>query len=275
MEECLKSCEVPFRVLEDCADIDAKSSAILDEASAHFKQHGTPFAVLIKRDTFDTYALNKKKETELIMSREQALDLVLRHINLNDIVVSTTGMPSREVFEIRAKAGAGHQRDFLTVGCMGHCSSIAAGIALSKPDRNVVCLDGDGAVMMHMGALAINGGLSATHRVDNAKPLLSNLKHVVINNGAHDSVGGQPTYGFDVSLTGVAKVCNYKIVRDEPCITVEETIAALKGMNEAEGPVFLEILVKKGNRKDLGRPTKSTLENKKDFVAFVQGENKL
>ena len=280
MDECLKSCEVPFRVLEQGENVDSKTEEILQAAQQHFKENGTPFAILIKRDTFDAYKMKEKAPVipALSMSREQALDIVLSTIGQNDIVVSTTGMPSREVFELRANAKAGHQRDFLTVGCMGHCSSIAAGIALAKPDRNVVCIDGDGAAIMHLGSLAVNGGLGLIPRPSseggsNNHRLNENLKHIVINNGAHDSVGGQPTFGFDVSLSSVAKACAYNVVTDAPCTTVPEAVAGVKALCAAKGPAFLEIRVKKGNRKDLGRPTKSTLENKKEFEAFVRSSN--
>jgi phosphonopyruvate decarboxylase len=274
MSECLKSCEVPFAVLEQCDNTVAKTEEILAAAEKHFKENGTPFAILIKRDTFDSYKMKEKAPAvpSLAMTREQALDIVLTNIGKNDIVVSTTGMPSREVFELRAKNNAGHQRDFLTVGCMGHCSSIAAGIAMAKPDRNVVCIDGDGAAIMHLGSMAVNGSLGLISTPAGSR-LNENLKHVVINNGAHDSVGGQPTFGFDVSLAGVAKSCNYNVVTEKPCTTVEEAVAGVKALVSTKGPAYLEIRVKKGNRKDLGRPTKSPLENKKEFEAFVRSSS--
>jgi phosphonopyruvate decarboxylase len=283
MSECLKSCEVPFAVLEQGDNAEGKAEEILAAADKHFKENGTPFAILIKRDTFDTYKMKEKAPVvpALSMSREQALDIVLSNIGANDIVVSTTGMPSREVFELRAKNKAGHQRDFLTVGCMGHCSSIAAGIAMAKPDRNVVCIDGDGSALMHLGSMAINGSLgqipsSSTVSAAAAagkKNINENLKHVVINNGAHDSVGGQPTCGFGVSLQGVAKACHYTLVTENPCTTEQEAVAGVKALAAAKGPAYLEIRVKKGNRKDLGRPTKSPLENKKEFEAFVRSSS--
>ena len=155
---------------------------------------------------------------------------------------------------------------------MGHASSIAAGIALQKPDRNVYVVDGDGGSIMHLGALAVNGGLGAVHAVDGSAPSALQSEHVVVNNGAHDSVGGQPTAAFDVSLSAVAKGCGYKMVREEPALTSAEALAALTDMRTTAGPAFLEILVKKGNRKDLGRPTTTALQNKIAFEGFVQGK---
>eukprot|EP00331_Platyophrya_macrostoma_P030427 CAMPEP_0176446706 /NCGR_PEP_ID=MMETSP0127-20121128/24494_1 /TAXON_ID=938130 /ORGANISM="Platyophrya macrostoma, Strain WH" /LENGTH=407 /DNA_ID=CAMNT_0017832809 /DNA_START=54 /DNA_END=1277 /DNA_ORIENTATION=+ len=276
MDACFKSAEVPYEVLEAGDNVEASLDHILKNAENHFAKAKTPYAILIKRDTFDGYKLQKAKTPafELEMSREKAIELVLRHINEQDIVVSTTGMPSREVFEIRAAAKAGHHRDLLTVGCMGHCSSIAAGIALQKPDRSVYCIDGDGAALMHMGSLAVNGGLGAVQPLDaagNPQPtLLSNLKHVLINNGAHDSVGGQPTVGFDVSLSDVAKACGYRVVRSEPVIELGDLVEAMSELRAATGPAFLEVLVKKGNRKDLGRPTTTPIQNKEAFETFVR-----
>jgi phosphonopyruvate decarboxylase len=158
---------------------------------------------------------------------------------------------------------------------MGHCSSIAAGIALSKPDRRVVCIDGDGAALMHLGALAINGVLGAVAELRDAEPprrLLSNLRHVVINNGSHDSVGGQPTVGFDVHLTDIAKACGYAPIRNEAVMTASDLLSAMSDLRSREGPTFLEILVKKGNRSDLGRPTTTPVQNKEAFQAFLRGK---
>ena len=163
---------------------------------------------------------------------------------------------SRELFEYREKLKQNHERDFLTVGSMGHSSSIALGIALSKPNKEVYCLDGDGALIMHMGSLAIIGSKSP-----------KNLKHIVINNGAHDSVGGQPTAGFDVDISKIAKDCGYKLVLKAE--TKKEVEKRLKILKKSEGPGLLEIKVDKGARKNLGRPTKTPLENKEAFMGFL------
>lgn len=106
---------------------------------------------------------------------------------------SKIGMASREVFELREQQGEDHSRDFLTVGGMGHCSSIALGIAMAKSSKRVICIDGDGAVIMHMGAMHTIGS--------RGQP---NFYQIVLNNGAHDSVGGQPTGALSMDLPGVA-----------------------------------------------------------------------
>lgn len=169
------------------------------------------------------------------------------------VVVSTTGMISRELFEYRAAKQEGHHRDFLTVGSMGHASQIALGIALNKPERDVYCFDGDGATIMHMGNLGIVGSMAP-----------ANYYHIVFNNGAHDSVGGQPTIGFQIDLPEIALSCGYKTVVSVD--TMEDLQETLKTLTDNEAPLLLEVKVKKGNRADLGRPTTTPIENKEALM---------
>ena len=195
------------------------------------------------------------------LSREEAIQIVAGATGLRDVIVSSTGMISRELFEYREATGGDHSRDFLTVGSMGHASQIALGISLEKPDRRVWCFDGDGAVIMHMGSMATVG--------TKAGP---NFVHVVFNNGAHDSVGGQPTVGFQIDLPGVACACGYPHVfmvstKDE----LGFVISSVVGKSQI-GPVFLEIQVRKGNRPDLGRPTTTPLQNRDAFMDFLKSE---
>ncbi|KAH9600249.1 Thiamine pyrophosphate enzyme [Trypanosoma melophagium] len=273
-EELLRSTEVPFYVLSaDCDDVEASMQNALDTAFKHMQTAKTPYAILVRPGVFNKYKKqNNLEEVKGIqMSREEAIEQVLRQLNHKDVVVSTTGMPSREVFEVRGRTGAGHGHDFLTVGSMGHCSSIAAGIALAKPEREVFCLDGDGAAIMHMGSLAVIGATAATKSLNAKAPsLLQNYKHVVFNNGAHDSVGGQPTAAFDISLTQVAKACEFRVIRDDPVMNVGELVEALGELKNTAGPAFLEIIVRKGNRQDLGRPTTTPKENKTAFMNFLK-----
>jgi phosphonopyruvate decarboxylase len=172
------------------------------------------------------------------------------------ILVATTGKTARELFEHRRAAGQTHTADFRSVGCMGHASQIALGIALARPDRQVYCLDGDGAVIMHMGGLAIIGS---------RKP--RNLKHVVFNNGAHDSVGGQPTVGFEIDMTGIAKACGYALAMTAQ--SRAEITCALERLAAADGPALLEIRVNKGARANLGRPTASPATNKQELMRHL------
>ena len=215
------------------------------------------YALVIEKDTFDTYTLQNIEKNNLTMSREEAIQTVAAALGDKDAIVSTTGMISRELFEYRTAMNQGHERDFLTVGSMGHASQIALGIALAKQDRKVWCFDGDGASIMHMGSMAIV-----------AQKAPKNYVHVVFNNGAHDSVGGQPTVGLNINLPAVATAVGYKYV-----FSIESKDRfqdLLENLKKIEGPVFLEVKVKKGNRKDLGRPTTTPIQNKEALMAFLK-----
>ena len=184
---------------------------------------------------------------------------VIRHIALitgDDPVISTTGKISRELFEIRTDAGEDHSRDFLTVGSMGHCSSIALGVALSRQDKKIWCIDGDGAVLMHMGAMAVIGA---------NRP--ENLVHIVINNAAHETVGGMPTVAGAVDLVGIARSCGYP---DAVCVdTLDELDKTLAEAKEKNTLSFIEVKCRVGARSDLGRPTTTALENKINFMKHI------
>lgn len=215
------------------------------------------YALVIEKDTFDSYKLQNVEENNLTMSREEAIQKVAASIEDTACIVSTTGMISRELFEARTAWNQGHERDFLTVGSMGHASQIALGIALQKPERKVYCFDGDGASLMHMGNMAITASMNS-----------NNYVHVVFNNGAHDSVGGQPTVGLKIDLCGVAKAVGYKATYSVD--TMEQLEAILPEMKSVEGPVLLQVCVKKGNRKELGRPTTTPVQNKEALMKFLQ-----
>ena len=214
------------------------------------------FALVIEKDTFEEYKLQNVEVNDLSMSREEAIQTVAAALGEKDCIVSTTGMISRELFEYRAAMGQGHERDFLTVGSMGHASQIALGIALAQPKRRVWCFDGDGATIMHMGSLAI---------IANKSP--KNYIHVVFNNGAHDSVGGQPTVGLKIDLPAAAKALGYMATYSVDNKAALEAI--LNNVKQQEGPVILEVKVKKGNRKDLGRPTTTPIQNKEALMNFL------
>lgn len=219
-------------------------------------QNREVFALVIEKDTFEDYELNNVETNDLMMIREEAIQTVAAVIGEKDCIVSTTGMISRELFEYRAAMNQGHERDFLTVGSMGHASQIALGVAMAKPDRKVWCFDGDGATIMHMGSMAI---------VANKAP--RNYVHVVFNNGAHDSVGGQPTVGLKMDLPAVAKAVGYKATYSVD--NKEGLSVILNKVRNQDGPVLIEIKVKKGNRKDLGRPTTTPIQNKEALMDFL------
>ena len=219
-------------------------------------QNKEVFALVIEKDTFEDYKLQSVEANNLTMSREEAIRTVASVLGETDCIVSTTGMISRELFVYRAAMNQSHERDFLTVGSMGHASQIALGIALAQPGRRVWCFDGDGAAIMHMGSMAI---------VANKAP--KNYIHVVFNNGAHDSVGGQPTVGLKIDFPAVARAVGYKMAYS---VDVKANLNSI--LNEVKnlvGPILVEIKVKKGNRKDLGRPTTTPIQNKEALMSFL------
>lgn len=233
-----------------------KAKAQIEHAVRHMTRTNEVYALVIEKDTFEAYALENTKDSLLTLSREEAIKTVASHMGDKDVAVSTTGMISRELFEHRTSMGESHERDFLTVGSMGHASQIALGIALEKKDRKIWCFDGDGATIMHMGNMAITASLAPRNYI-----------HVVFNNGAHDSVGGQPTVGLDMDLCAAARSVGY--MQTFSVRTAEELLAALDKVTTAEGPVLLQVCVRKGNRKDLGRPTTTPIQNKEALMAFL------
>ncbi len=217
---------------------------------------GKDVAFVIRKGALE-YSGKAVYKNSCSMRREE----IIRHIvkaSGGDPVVSTTGKASRELFETRAANGQGHEYDFLTVGSMGHSSSIALGVATFSHGRRVWCIDGDGAVLMHMGALAVIGA---------NRP--KNLVHVVINNGAHETVGGMPTVAGSVDLPAVASACGYPYA-----VSVDsfEALDAELGKAKARGELsFIEVKCSIGAREDLGRPTSTPIENKKSFMAYLSG----
>jgi phosphonopyruvate decarboxylase len=215
------------------------------------------YALVIEKDTFDTHVLQSVEKNDLAMTREEAIGMVASSMAACDVAVGTTGMISRELFEYRERAGEGHERDFLTVGAMGHASQIALGIAMMTSGRKVWCFDGDGASIMHMGSMAI---------VSSKAP--KNYVHVIFNNGAHDSVGGQPTVGLKIDFIMIANALGYRHALSVD--SKDALVEALSKINGMEGPVLLEVKVKKGNRKDLGRPTTTPIQNKEALMEFLE-----
>ena len=338
----LETMGVPYAVLS--ADV-AEASAQIAEACRALAS-GQVYALVVKKDTFAKYegqtmlsgnsgqteGLNSRNygqcpsdplsepdhaTGDLIrqegfdidrqsLLREDAIRIVASAIGPCDVIVSSTGMISRELFEYREATGEGHSRDFLTVGSMGHASQIALGVALEQPERRVWCFDGDGAVIMHMGSMATV-----------ATKAKSNFVHVVFNNGAHDSVGGQPTVGLQIDLPGVARALGYRNVysvsnKDEllnvlnqmdgqtmhpqarndgrwpsgaqsapdcsdPLSEPDHATGDLIRQEDFDsrqivGPIFIEIRVRKGNRPDLGRPTRTPSQNRDAFMGFLKSK---
>lgn len=239
------------------ADDETTLAAQLEEAVTYMNETKRTYAFVVRKGTFENYQLQNNEKNGFSLKREKAIGLVAGSIEENAIIVSTTGMISRELFEYRAGQQMEHSRDFLTVGSMGHASQIALGIALHQSRRPVYCFDGDGATLMHMGSLGIIGEMAP-----------ANYVHVVFNNGAHDSVGGQPTVGLKVDIPMIAKACGYKATYSVS--TGEELKNVLSELQRQQGPVLLEIKVSKGSRKDLGRPTTTPIQNKNSFMDYLR-----
>lgn len=243
---------IPYIVL---SDDEAQALAETKSICERINESGLTHAIVIRKGTFDAYSLQNKKEDVSCLPRELAIELTLECMPDKSVIVSTTGMISRELFELREKRGEGHESDFLTVGSMGHASQIALGIALAKPVR-VVCLDGDGATLMHMGSLAITGNLKPEGYV-----------HIIFNNAAHDSVGGQPTVADGINLREIALAVGYRnIYKADDEASLRD---ALRKAFFKKGPSFVEVMVKKGARKDLGRPTTTPQQNKEALMRFL------
>jgi phosphonopyruvate decarboxylase len=259
-EALLNAIQLPYAIISESSD----SEIVIKHAISTARKYSKPYVILVRKDTFEQYRLKNDTITSYPLKREDAIKLIVENLKGDDIVVSTTGKTSRELFEYREKLGHKHDQDFLTVGGMGHTSSIALGIAIEKKDRRVYCIDGDGSLIMHMGSLAING-LSKD---------LYNFKHIVINNGAHDSVGGQPTLGFHIDMITIAKACGYTYATSVE--SIDSISQSLEDLANHKGRGFLEIKVNKGARENLGRPTTTPLENKIAFTNFLKnGANSL
>lgn len=251
----LETLEIPFAVLDGSIEHIEETISM---ANSFMRSESHPYALVACRDTFEKYkSIQDGKDNRYECTREQVIKLIVDYLDHNDFIISTTGKTSRELFEYRALKHQGHQNDFLTVGSMGHCSMIALGIALQKSNKNIYCIDGDGSIIMHMGNLAIIG----QHGKEN-------IRHILINNGVHDSVGGQPTVGFHIDFQMVAKACGYTLtLKAESFKEIKKAITILQS---SKGPAFLEIRVNKGSRTNLGRPTLTPHENKKLLMKVLK-----
>lgn len=248
----LDSMEIPYQILDENSDY----SRIIDEAVKTADHISAPVAILVRKGTFGSFSLNQEKSEEHLFNREEALERILPFIPNDSVIVATTGMLSRELFELREKKRQSHHTDFLTVGCMGHTSQIALGIALAKTEKQVYCFDGDGSAIMHLGSYAIVGSLA---------PM--NLKLIVFNNGAHDSVGGQPTVGRSINFPGITEAIGLKSYGTVQ--NLNEITNTLPQLVKDKHAAFLEIKIRKGARKDLGRPTTTPKQNKYALKQFL------
>jgi phosphonopyruvate decarboxylase len=248
----LENIDVPTCILPNYIE---GANAEIEKAVQYIKSNSSPYGFIVKRNTFGDYEKKTKVVSPYPLNREDAIKCLLKYMGPHEPIVSTTGFTSRELYEVREKMNAGG-RDFLCVGSMGHASSIAMGIALAKPSKKVYCFDGDGAVLMHMGSLAVVGNST-----------MDNFIHIVFNNGAHESVGGQPTVSQKIDISKIAKACGYK--EAFKVSTEAEIKSAIEKCHSTHGPTMIEILSKIGTRKNLGRPKSSTYSNKNEFMKFL------
>ncbi len=242
---------MPFIISKDTTD-DEVEAAMVEFRS--ILTAGKDVAFVIRKGALtDAPKVEYKNDNHMV--REEIIQHIVKASG-EDPIVSTTGKASRELFEMRVSNGQSHKYDFLTVGSMGHSSSIALGVAINKPGKRIWCIDGDGAVLMHMGSLAVIGA---------NKP--KNMIHVVINNGAHETVGGMPTVAASIDLVAIAKACGYpNAVCVDNFVDLDKELAAAKDKSELS---FIEVKCSIGAREDLGRPTTTALANKQNFMLYI------
>lgn len=245
----------------DIASFVIDKATTIDEVKEAFKdfskllEAGRQVAFVVKKGalSYDEKVVYSNHNT---MVREEIIKHIIGHTG-EDVIVSTTGKASRELFEAREANNQGHKYDFLTVGSMGHASSIALEVAVNKPDTRVWCIDGDGALLMHMGSMAVIGA---------NKP--QNLIHIVINNSAHETVGGMPTVAGSIDIVAIAKACGY-----ENAVSVDtfaDLDTELSKAKAAQRLSLIEVKCSIGARDDLGRPTTTAMENKENFMEYLR-----
>lgn len=219
-----------------------------------YLEEGQDVALVIRKDALSEAPM-VKYQNDNVMKREEIIKHIIKYSG-EDPIICTTGKASRELFELRVANGQSHQYDFLTVGSMGHSSSIALGIAINKPEKKIWCIDGDGAALMHMGALAVIGSI---------KP--KNMIHIIINNGAHETVGGMPTVAAQIDLTSIAKSCGYSYT---VCVdNINDLDKELNNCKNKNSLCLLEVKCSIGARTDLGRPTTAAIDNKNIFARYL------
>lgn len=257
--------QVTLRLLEDmdiAAYVIDKNTAEEDmkEQMARFEAlfaQGKQAAFVVRKGALEYDGPALRFRNQYPLTREEIVCRVARAAG-EDVIVSTTGKASRELFEYRTRTGGTHARDFLTVGSMGHASSIALAVALYRPEKRVWCVDGDGAALMHLGAMPVLGSRQP-----------GNLIHVLINNQCHETVGGMPTVADTADLPAIARASGYKtVLRAEDESQLDAALALLR---DAPCPAFLEVMSNTGARADLGRPTTTAMENKERFMEYLRG----
>lgn len=252
--EQLEMIDISFFIIDSSSD----ENLVIEKCLKKIEQNNAPVAILVRENSFSKYQHLAINENLLGFSREQALHEIVALAPKSSAFISTTGKCSRELSEIRRSRGD-EQSDFLTVGSMGHVSSIALGVAIGAPSKMVICLDGDGSMLMHLGALSIIGS-------NGPKKFL----HIILNNGTHESVGGQPTVGREIDFKALASALNYKNFF-EIC-SANDLKKKWEDIFESVGPTMLMLKIDSVSRADLKRPEVSPKTNKNNFMHTITHE---
>ena len=261
-ENLLDALEIPFEIL----NANSNAAELLSRARTSMESRGGAYVLLVRKNTFSNLDLESGGESNIknaidpvLLSREEAIAHIAESLPGESIVVASTGKISRELYEYRKASKSEHKRDFYCVGGMGHASQIALGIAMQAGEMPVICLDGDGAALMHLGHLA---GISAA-----APP---NLVHVILNNRVHESVGGQPTVHPQADFAGLAKVLGYKNAIKISNKQELEAVLKRHAQDWKAGPSLWELIVSPGSRENLARPQESPEELKRQLMESLQ-----
>ncbi len=252
----LETLQIPYWILEPDLKIIEKK---LKEVIAHFGDSKSPYAFIVRKNLFQNYDLEKEIKDGYTLSREEAISVIMQNLSGDEIIVSSTGFVSRELYEFRNSVNKDHHKSFYNIGSMGCASSIGLSIALQKPLKRVIIFDGDGAAIMQMGALTTIGKYSP-----------SNYVHIIFDNRAHESTGGQPTNSDSVDLAQIALASNYKV--GVTITTEKELIKTLQEIKGQVGPFLILIKTKKGTRADLKRPDKTPIQLKEDFMNYLNNK---
>ncbi|MFW9941571.1 MAG: phosphonopyruvate decarboxylase [Candidatus Thorarchaeota archaeon] len=246
----LDTLQIPYIILESDLDIVERN---LVEAMDYFDKQKGPFAFIIRRNFFKEYEIEKKPLKKYSLTTNKTIELIMDNLENNEIIISTTGYISREVFEYREFKKLDHHNSFYNIGAMGSASSVGLGIAAQKPNRRIIIFDGDGAAIMQMGAFTTIGYNSP-----------SNFVHIIFDNEAHESTGGQPTNSRTVNFTKIAKACNYKSTFFIQ--TKKELLNCIEQIKNGQGPILAHIKINLSDNRDLKRPSKLPKEYKEEFM---------
>ena len=249
----LDTLQIPYSILDSNMDLIELE---LKKATEYFKSKKGPYALIIRKNLFDIYEMKKNFSNGDLLTREEVLNLIMNNLNDDFIIISSTGYASRELYEYTESHEKDHHRNFYNIGSMGCASSIALSIAIQKPKKKIIIFDGDGAAIMQMGTFTTIGKYSP-----------SNLVHVIFNNHAHETTGGQPTNSSSINFVDIALASNYKL--GKLINTKEQLVNSIVDIKTQQGPIVLVINIKMGTRTNLKRPDKHPTDYKEELMKFL------